>query len=140
MFGIGTTEVLIILAVALVVIGPSKLPELARTLGKGMAEFRRMSSDLKHTIDMEADRSDSDRKRSDAQKELFGDKNEQSKRAEQQEASDQDKTAASDSPSEVDEAVASTEKTVQREENRQDRTVSAETPQSGSGEDKEPKA
>ncbi|ACV68278.1 Sec-independent protein translocase protein TatB [Desulfohalobium retbaense] len=140
MFGIGTTEVLIILAVALVVIGPSKLPELARTLGKGMAEFRRMSSDLKHTIDMEADRSDSEQKRSDAQKELFGDKNEQSKRAEQQEASDQEKTAASDSPSEVDEAVASTEKTVQREANGQDRTVSAETPQSGSGEDKEPKA
>lgn len=53
MFGIGTTEVLIILAVALLVIGPSKLPEVAKALGKGMAEFKKMSSDMKRTIDME---------------------------------------------------------------------------------------
>lgn len=53
MFGIGTTEVLIILAVALLVIGPSKLPEVAKALGKGMAEFKKMSSDVKRTIDME---------------------------------------------------------------------------------------
>ncbi|MFW6326166.1 MAG: twin-arginine translocase TatA/TatE family subunit, partial [Desulfovermiculus sp.] len=46
MFGIGTTEVLLILVVALLVIGPSKLPDVARALGKGMAEFRRMSSDV----------------------------------------------------------------------------------------------
>ena len=54
MFGIGTTEVLLILVVALLVIGPSKLPDVARALGKGMAEFRRMSSDVKRTIDYEA--------------------------------------------------------------------------------------
>lgn len=53
MFGIGTTEILIILAVALLVIGPSKLPEVAKALGKGMAEFKKMSSDVKRTIDME---------------------------------------------------------------------------------------
>lgn len=53
MFGIGTTEVLIILVVALLVIGPSKLPEVAKALGKGMAEFKKMSSDVKRTIDME---------------------------------------------------------------------------------------
>lgn len=108
MFGIGTTEVLIILAVALVVIGPSKLPELARTLGKGMAEFRRMSSDLKHTIDMEADRSESDRKRAETQKELFAEKSDQSKQAEQEEAESPE--AASPAPdSEVKSAVAATE-------------------------------
>ena len=54
MFGIGTTEILIILAVALLVIGPSKLPEVAKALGKGMAEFKKMSSDVKRTIDMES--------------------------------------------------------------------------------------
>ncbi|MDD4464682.1 MAG: twin-arginine translocase TatA/TatE family subunit, partial [Desulfobacterales bacterium] len=36
MFGIGSTELLVILVVALIVIGPSKLPDIMRTLGKGM--------------------------------------------------------------------------------------------------------
>ena len=54
MFGIGTTEVIVILVVALLVIGPSKLPDAARALGKGLAEFRRMSSDVKKTLDMES--------------------------------------------------------------------------------------
>ncbi|WP_457570879.1 Sec-independent protein translocase protein TatB [Desulfovulcanus sp.] len=56
MFGIGSTELLIILVVALIVIGPSKLPEIAKTLGKAMAEFRRVSSDVKRTIEMEVEK------------------------------------------------------------------------------------
>ena len=47
MFGIGMPELLLILAVALIVLGPKKLPELARALGKGMAEFRRATEELK---------------------------------------------------------------------------------------------
>ena len=47
MFGIGMPELLLILAVALIVLGPKKLPELARALGKGMAEFRRATDELK---------------------------------------------------------------------------------------------
>ncbi|MFO7876430.1 MAG: Sec-independent protein translocase protein TatB [Desulfovermiculus sp.] len=67
MFGIGTTEVLLILVVALLVIGPSKLPDVARALGKGMAEFRRMSSDVKRTIDFESQLADMERdKKADA--------------------------------------------------------------------------
>jgi TatA/E family protein of Tat protein translocase len=41
MFGLGTWEMVIILAAALIFIGPSKLPDLARTLGKGMREVKR---------------------------------------------------------------------------------------------------
>ncbi|MBM4263165.1 MAG: twin-arginine translocase TatA/TatE family subunit [Deltaproteobacteria bacterium] len=47
MFGIGGPELLLILAVALIVLGPKKLPELAKTLGKGLAEFRRATDELK---------------------------------------------------------------------------------------------
>jgi TatA/E family protein of Tat protein translocase len=47
MFGIGMTELLVILTVGLLVIGPKKLPELARSLGKGLAEFRRASTDMR---------------------------------------------------------------------------------------------
>jgi sec-independent protein translocase protein TatA len=47
MFGIGMTELLVILAIALVVLGPKKLPEIARSLGRGLAEFRRASSDMR---------------------------------------------------------------------------------------------
>ena len=47
MFGIGGPELLLILVLALIVLGPKKLPELARTLGKGLAEFRRATDDLK---------------------------------------------------------------------------------------------
>ena len=50
MFGIGMPELLIILGVALLVLGPKKLPEIARSLGRGMAEFRRASTELRNTL------------------------------------------------------------------------------------------
>ncbi len=55
MFGIGSTELIVILVVALIVIGPAKLPELAKTLGKAMGEFKRVSNDVRHTIETEMD-------------------------------------------------------------------------------------
>ena len=47
MFGIGMPELLLILGLALIVLGPKKLPELALALGKGLAEFRRATDELK---------------------------------------------------------------------------------------------
>jgi Tat protein translocase TatB subunit len=47
MLGIGMPELLLILGLALIVLGPKKLPELARALGKGMAELRRATEEIK---------------------------------------------------------------------------------------------
>jgi sec-independent protein translocase protein TatB len=71
MFGIGSTELLVILVVALIVIGPSKLPEIMKTLGKGMAEFRRMSSDVKSTLESEVERADREHRQAEAKKQLY---------------------------------------------------------------------
>ena len=50
MLGIGMQEILIILVVALIVIGPKRLPDLAKTLGRGFAEFRKAADDLQETV------------------------------------------------------------------------------------------
>lgn len=50
MFNMGMTEMIIIGIIALLVVGPSRLPELARALGKGISAFRRATNELKNTV------------------------------------------------------------------------------------------
>lgn len=54
MFGLGMPEILLILAIALMVIGPKKLPEVAKTLGRAMGEFKKAAQDFKRTLDVES--------------------------------------------------------------------------------------
>jgi TatA/E family protein of Tat protein translocase len=55
---LGMPEILFILVLALLVFGPKRLPELGRTLGKGLREFRRATSDLKRTVETEMEAAD----------------------------------------------------------------------------------
>ena len=79
MFGIGTTEILIVLVIALLLLGPKEIPKIARTIGRGIRELERAKDELKQTIEFEAD------------KEEMPDK-----KLEKKEAKDQDQTPPDD--------------------------------------------
>lgn len=55
MFGIGMPELILILAIALIVIGPKKLPDLARSLGRAMREFKKATNEFKETMQIDSD-------------------------------------------------------------------------------------
>ena len=55
MFGIGTTELIIIMFIILLIFGAKKLPELAQGLGKGIREFKRASTDIQEELSMNKD-------------------------------------------------------------------------------------
>ena len=55
MFGVGSSELIIILIIALLILGPKEIPKVARTLGRGMRELQRAKDELKKNIEFEDD-------------------------------------------------------------------------------------
>jgi TatA/E family protein of Tat protein translocase len=55
MLGVGMQELIIILVVALLVFGPKRLPELARSMGRAFAEFRRATEDIKESLTLDVE-------------------------------------------------------------------------------------
>jgi sec-independent protein translocase protein TatB len=55
MFGIGGQEIILILLLALIVLGPKKLPDIAKTIGRALGEFQRATDGLKKEMDQAAD-------------------------------------------------------------------------------------
>ncbi len=64
MFGIGTSEILIILLIALLILGPKEIPKIAKTIGRGMRELERAKNEFRQTIEFEAEEETPDKRSS----------------------------------------------------------------------------
>jgi len=78
MFDIGLSELIVIMIIALLVIGPKRLPEVARALGKGLAEFRRALDNVKDELNVGEINSDVHKMRDSL---LYGKDSEEEKKA-----------------------------------------------------------
>jgi sec-independent protein translocase protein TatB len=71
MFGIDSSGFIIIMVVALIVIGPERLPEIMVKVGKFMAQLRGMTHEVKRSFEIEFERADLEKRKAQAMKELF---------------------------------------------------------------------
>lgn len=114
MFGLGMTEVVLILVLALIVVGPKKLPEVAKGLGKGFAEFKKVMNDFKDAVnidDIDESSSSSSRSKNKDISEVYKNKWQQDILQAEEENSDQE------NGNEKDEKTESTDKTEESDEN-----------------------
>ncbi|MBW1690998.1 MAG: twin-arginine translocase subunit TatB [Deltaproteobacteria bacterium] len=98
MFGIGMPELIIIFVIALIILGPKKLPDLARALGKGMAEFRKATSEIKANLDIEDDLRDMKEELADSVSGFIADPSEQADETEAQAESAQEDQGEAEKP------------------------------------------
>jgi TatA/E family protein of Tat protein translocase len=67
MFGLGVPELLFIMVLALLIFGPKRLPEVGKLLGRGMSEFRRATTELQRSINVELAQQEEPRRRPSAE-------------------------------------------------------------------------
>lgn len=109
MFGIGAPELMIIIVVALIVLGPKKLPEMMKSVGRGLAEFKRVGNDVKSTLDNEIERADQEIRKKEADEALA------KRQAAATEAEAEAKAGASDDKPADAETAATDEKPADKE-------------------------
>ncbi|MGE4192719.1 MAG: Sec-independent protein translocase protein TatB [Pseudodesulfovibrio sp.] len=100
MFGIGGPELLIICVVALIVIGPQKLPDLLRSLGKGVAEFKRVGNEVKSTLDDEVGKAEAAARKKEVDAEMARRKAEKAKQEAAEAEASKEPAPAAEAPAE----------------------------------------
>jgi len=73
-FGFGFSELMIVLVIALLVIGPKKLPEVAKSMGKLYGQLKRAMDDIKESVDLDIDINDHNHKKTSTLDDIYRDK------------------------------------------------------------------
>ncbi|TYB33108.1 MAG: Sec-independent protein translocase TatA [Flexistipes sinusarabici] len=118
MFGLGMTEIILILVLALIVVGPKKLPEVAKGLGKGFAEFKKVMNDFKDAVnidDIDESSSSSSRSKNKEISEVYKNKWQQDILQAEEENNDQENRNEEDKENEGTDKTEESDENVKRE-------------------------